>query len=205
MQSSTANGAPTFSIYGYVETLEFQASASIVNRLASTDSFKGNDIFGLPTDEVDCAAAKARGAFIMEKQLIHQSPGLVEVTYHPELAAIYLKWFSEYDEGTRVRDAVLTALDWVRNHNVRHWVVDVSTSPHGLSDADYQWVSGNEFRLAIMNSTLRKFVLLPPLPESGQDDAWVIDWEANTLANFGDHVSAKVCQNIDEATEFLSA
>ena len=139
----------------------------------------------------------------MERELIYQAPDLVDVTYRPELAAVYLKWFSEYDEGTRVKDAVLAALAWVRTNNIRHWVADVSTSPHGLSDADYQWVSGDEFRSEIMNSTLRKFVLLPPLPDSGQDDAWVADWEANTLAKFGDRVSAKVCQNMQEAKAFL--
>lgn len=73
---------------------------------------------------------------------------MVEATYRPELAAIYLKWFSEYDEGTQVKDAVLTALDWVRANNVRHWVADVSTSPYGPSDADS---SG----LAEMNSEQR--------------------------------------------------
>ena len=139
----------------------------------------------------------------MEKELIYQAPDLVDVTYLPELAAVYLKWFSEYDEGTRVKDAVLATLNWVRANNIGHWIVDVSTSLHGLSDADYQWVSGDEFRSEIMNSTLRKFVLLPPLPGSGQDDAWVTDWETNTLANFGDRVSAKVCQNIQEAKAFL--
>lgn len=140
----------------------------------------------------------------MEKQIIHAAPELVEVTYRSELKAVYLKWFSEYDEGTRVKDAVLAALEYVRANNIQHWVVDVSTSPHALSEADYEWVSGEDFRSAIMNSPLQKFVLLPPLPESGQDDTWVSDWEANTLANFGDKVSAKVCNSADEALAFLT-
>ncbi len=141
----------------------------------------------------------------MERKLIHQSLDLVEVTYRPELAAVYLMWFNEYDEGTRVKDAVLAALEWVLANNVEHWVADVSTSPRGLSEADYQWVSGDEFRSAIMNSPLRKFVLLPPSPGSGQDDGWVADWEVNTLANFGDRVSAKVCRSLEDARVFLSA
>ena len=139
----------------------------------------------------------------MKKELIYQAPDLVDVTYCPELAAVYLKWFSEYDEGTRVKDAVLAALTWVRANNIRHWVADVSTSPRGLSDTDYQWVSGDEFRSEIINSTLRKFVLVPPLPSSGQDDSWVAEWEVNTLSKFGDRVSAKVCQNVQEAKAFL--
>ena len=141
---------------------------------------------------------------MLKREIIHQASGLVEVTYRPELEAVYLRWFSEYDEGTRVKEAVLNALAWVRANDVKHWVADISTSPHALSDADYEWVSGDEFRSAVTNSTLRKFVLLPPLPESGQNDTWVSDWEANTLANFGDRVSAKVCQNMEEAKTFLS-
>ncbi|GGE56185.1 hypothetical protein [Actibacterium pelagium] len=141
----------------------------------------------------------------MDRELIHQAPNLVDVTYRPELAAVYLKWFNEYDEGTRVREAVLAALNWVRTNNVKHWVADVSTSQRGLSDTDYQWVSGDEFRSEIINSTLRKFVLLPPLPETGQDVAWVTDWEANTLAKFGERIRAKVCHSMDEVEAFLNS
>lgn len=141
----------------------------------------------------------------MQQQLIHKAQNLVEITYRPELSAIYLKWFSEYDEGTRVRDAVLAAINWVCANQIEHWIADVSTSPQGLSDADYQWVSGNEFRMAILNSTLRKFVLIPPLPESGQDDTWIAEWETNTLAKFGDRVAARVCQNLEEAKAFLTS
>ncbi len=140
----------------------------------------------------------------MEKQLIHEAPDLVEVTYRPDLLAVHLKWFNEYDEGTRVRDAVLNAIDWVNTNNVRNWVVDVSTSQHGLSDADYRWVNGDQFRSAVMNSTLTKFVLLPPLQGSGQDDTWVADWESKTLSSFGDRVRARVCRNLEEAKAFLA-
>ena len=141
--------------------------------------------------------------FTMNRLLIHQKPNLVEVSYRPELAAVYLKRIDEYDEGTGVRDAVLAALRWVRANDVKHWVADVSTSPRALSDVDYQWVSGGELRSEVTNSILRKFVLLPPSPASGQGDAWVADWEANTLAKFGDRITAKVCQNIEEVRAFL--
>lgn len=139
----------------------------------------------------------------MDRQIIHTAPDLVEVTYRPELKAVYLKWFSEYDEGSRVREAVHAALAYVQANNVQHWVVDVSTSPDALSDEDYEWVSSDEFRSKIQNSPLRKFVLLPPLPESGQDDGWVADWEASTLAKFGDSIGAKVCDSVEEAGAFL--
>jgi len=141
---------------------------------------------------------------LTDRTIIHSSAELVEVTYRPELAAVYLKWFSEYDKGTRVRDAVLTAINWVRDHDVKHWVADVSTSPLALSEADYEWVSGDEFRTAIIQSPLRKFVLIPPLPETGQDIGWVADWESGTLASFGEGVAAKVCRNTGEMNAFLS-
>jgi hypothetical protein len=141
---------------------------------------------------------------VTDVQVIHTSPELVEVTYRPELTAVYLKWINEFDEGTRVRDAVHAALDYARANKVRNWVVDVSTSTHGLSDADYEWVSGKDFISAIRNSPLQKFALLPPLPESGQDDGWVAQWEANTLANFGDGVSARVCSSIEDMRAFLA-
>jgi hypothetical protein len=139
----------------------------------------------------------------MSKEVVHAVPDFVEVSYRPELNAVYLKWFSEYDETTRVRDAVMAALDYVRTNGIENWVADVSTSPLGLSDADYRWVSGEEFRQMISSSPLRKFVLIPPLPETGQDTAWVSDWEANTLAKFGGKVTAKVCENINEVRSFL--
>ncbi|SDC87882.1 hypothetical protein [Ruegeria marina] len=140
----------------------------------------------------------------MAERVVHHAEGLVRVTWQPELQAIYLKWLSEYDEGTRVRDAVLTALAWVRTNRVEHWVADVSTSPYALSDRDYEWVSGEEFRAAILDSPLRKFVLIPPLPDTGQDTAWVADWERNTLSRFGGRVSARVCATLDDARLFLA-
>lgn len=140
----------------------------------------------------------------MAEFVVHHAEGLVRVTWHSELQAVYLKWYSEYDEGTRVRDAVLAALAWVRTNKVEHWVADVSTSPHALSERDYEWVGSDAFRVAILDSPLRKFVLIPPLPDSGQNDAWVADWEANTLSRFGDRVSARVCTTLDEARRFLT-
>lgn len=148
--------------------------------------------------------SKREKAHLPEKRLtIFEVEALVEVTWQPSLAAVYLKWFSEYDEGTRVRDAVMAAISWVRAHGVRHWVADVSTSPHALSEKDYQWVSGKAFRSAIVNSPLQKFVLIPPLPSSGQDDSWVAAWERNTLEKFGESVAARVCRDEEEVRAFL--
>lgn len=136
---------------------------------------------------------------------IHDHPGLVTVSWQPDLAAVYLKWHSEYDEGSAVRDAVLVALAWARTHEAKHWVADVATSSRALSEADYAWVSGAEFRAAVLASPLRKFVLIPPGPESDQDASWVADWEAGTLAKFGDQVRAKVCVDLEAARSFLDA
>jgi hypothetical protein len=139
----------------------------------------------------------------MSTHVIHTDPGLVEVTYRPDLEAVYLKWFSEYDEGTRVKDAVLAALAYVRENDVPHWLADISTSPRGLSDKDQAWVSGDDFRNAIIDSPLRKFVLIPPLPETGQDTGWLAEWEANTLTKFGDRIQAMLSSDMDEIETFF--
>ena len=139
----------------------------------------------------------------MTKTVIHLVPDLVEVSHRSDLKAVYLKWFSEYDEGSAVRDAVHAALDYVRREGVKNWLADISTSRKGLTAADQAWVSGNEFRDAIVNSPLRRFVMIPPLPETGQDTAWLADWEANTLAKFGDNVEAKLSSDLDEIRAFF--
>jgi hypothetical protein len=139
----------------------------------------------------------------MSREVVYTIPEFVEVSYRSDLNAVYLKWFIEYDETTRVRDAVTAALDYVQTNGIENWVADVSTSPLGLSDADYKWVSSDEFREMISSSPLRKFALIPPLPETGQDTAWVSDWEANTLVKFGGKVTAKVCENINEVRSFF--
>ena len=107
---------------------------------------------------------------------IHRGPDFVHVTYSPDLRAVVLKWHDEYDEGPLVRDAVLAAVDYVNQHRVAQWLADISTSRRGLSNKDLAWVNGEEFRGAIMDSTLRKFVLMPPLPETGQDTSWLKSW-----------------------------
>lgn len=139
----------------------------------------------------------------MSREVVYTIPEFVEVSYRSDLNAVYLKWFIEYDETTRVRDAVTAALDYVQTNGIENWVADVSTSPLGLSDADYKWVSSDKFREMISSSPLRKFALIPPLPETGQDTAWVSDWEANTLVKFGGKVTAKVCENINEVRSFF--
>ncbi|MCP4328370.1 MAG: hypothetical protein GY791_08040 [Alphaproteobacteria bacterium] len=139
----------------------------------------------------------------MNKETIHTAADLVEVSYRPDLGAVYLKWFSENDEGTRVRDAVHAALAYVRARHVENWLADVSTSPRGLSDKDQEWVSGDEFSTAISDSRLRKFVLIPRLPQTGRDVSWHSDWEANTLAKFGDHITAKLSSDWDDIRAFF--
>ena len=140
----------------------------------------------------------------MSKEIIHSIPGFVEVSYRPELEAVCLKWFSEYDEGTLVKDTVYAALDYVRKHAIPHWLADISTSRRGLTEDDLKWVSSDEFRDAIVDSPLRKFVLIPPLPETGQDVGWLADWEVNTLAKFGDRVEAKLSSDLNEIQVFFT-
>ena len=139
----------------------------------------------------------------MSNEIIYKVPELVEVSYRADLKAVCLKWFSEYDEGNRVKEAVFAALDYVRAHNVRNWLADISTSRQGLTAADQEWVGSEAFRDAIRDSPLRKFVLMPPLPETGQDVTWLADWERNTLAQFGDRVEAMLSGDPTEIRNFF--
>lgn len=136
-------------------------------------------------------------------QTIHSVPDLVDVTWRSDLGAVELKWHSEYDEGTAVRDAVLAALDYARSHRVGNWLADLSTSRRGLSVADLAWVTSEDFRAEFRNSTIRRFVLIPPLPETGQDTGWLADWERNTLAAFGASTMARLTSDVDEIRAFF--
>lgn len=140
----------------------------------------------------------------MSKEIIYSVPDLVEVSYRQDLEAVVLKWFSEYDEGTGVQDAVSAALDYVRRHGVKHWLADLSTSRRGLTPKDQRWVESDAFRDAIVDSPLRRFALIPPAPETGQDVGWLARWEANTLAKFGDAVDAKLSSDPREIRAFFA-
>jgi hypothetical protein len=137
-------------------------------------------------------------------EAIFSVPGLVDVTFRDELNAVCLKWHSEYDEGAAVRDAVHAGLGYARAHGVTNWLADLSTSRKGLSDADLAWVTGEEFRSEFRASPLRRFVLVPPLPETGQDTSWLAGWEKNTLAAFGADIRARLASDMDEIRHFFS-
>jgi hypothetical protein len=139
----------------------------------------------------------------MNKEIIYSAPELVEVSYQHNLKAVVLIWFSEYDEGTGVKDAVYAALDYVRQHDVKNWLADLSISRRGLTPSDQEWVGSDEFREAIVDSPLRKFMLIPPTPETGQDIGWLAEWEANTLASFGEDVEAKLSSDPEDIHSFL--
>lgn len=130
-------------------------------------------------------------------------PGLVDVTWREDIGAVQLKWHCEYDEGTEVRDAVHAALDYVRAHGVTNWLADISTSREGLSEADLQWVTSEDFRAEIRNSPLRRFVLIPPLPETGQDTSWLVEWERDTLAALGSDVRVKLESDMETIRDFF--
>jgi len=141
----------------------------------------------------------------VKQDTIHSHAGLVDVCWRDDLAAVYVLWHSEYDEGTAVKDAIVAAIDYVNKHNVKNWLADISRSSKALSEDDYNWVSGDEFRNLIRDSSLEKFVLIPPLPETGQDTSWLAGWEANTLKAFGDGVSAKLSGDMDKIRMFFNA
>ena len=139
----------------------------------------------------------------MSELPVYSIQNFVEVSYWPDLKAVMIKWHSEYDEDTAVKDAVHAALEYVRKHEVPHWLADISTSRQGLTPEDQDWVNSDDFRNEITNSPLRKFVLIPPLPETGQDVSWLAEWETNTLAKFGEGVSAKLSSDMEEIRAFF--
>ncbi len=139
----------------------------------------------------------------MSATVVYSDPDFVDVVWRPDLEAVHLVWHSEYDEGTRVRDAVSTAIDYVNKHQVENWLADISHSRAALSEADLAWINGTEFRDAIASSTLRRFVLMPPLPETGQDTGWIADWEKNTLVAFGKDKAARVASDMADIAEFF--
>lgn len=115
----------------------------------------------------------------------------------PNLAAIYLKWHTEYDEGDRVVEAVKYALSYVSENRIKHWWVDLSTSKEGLKESDQYWVQ-TEFGKLVAESPLEKLAMTSPLPETGQDIDWLDDWESNTNAKYKGKIQARLVRNEDE-------
>jgi len=141
----------------------------------------------------------------MTQSIIHSVTDFVDVIWRDDLKAVHLKWHAEYDEGSIVQDAIWAAIVYVNENNVKNWMGDISTSINALSPKDLEFVSSETFRNAIRNSTLEKFVLIPPLPVSGKDTSWLGEWEKNTLAAFGDNVQAQVSSDIDKIRAFFGA
>ena len=139
----------------------------------------------------------------MSHDVIAEFEGLVTISWHKELLAIYLKWHTEHDESGRVIEAVKCALEYVDRNNVRNWWVDVSTSPTGLSKSDQSWVQ-TEFPRLIAESPLEKLAMTPPLPETGQDTAWLDDWETNTNAMYGGQIIARLVHSYADVQEHFS-
>jgi len=130
----------------------------------------------------------------MSSEILKKYEGLVTISWNKELEAIYLKWYTEYDEGERVIEAVKYALSYVEVNQVKHWWVDLSTSCQGLKASDQNWVQ-NEFGKAIAESSLTKLAMTPPLPETGQDTSWLDDWESNTNTKYGGKIEARLVIN----------
>ena len=139
----------------------------------------------------------------MTQTVIHSFPDLIDVFWRDDLKAVHLKWHAEYNEGMEVQNAVWAAIDYVNKNGVKNWLGDISTSSNGLSQKDLEFVSSEEFRAAIRASTLTRFVLMPPLPETGEDTSWLSEWEKNTLAAFGGGVQAKLESDIEKIRIFF--
>ena len=136
----------------------------------------------------------------MPNEVLKDFDGLVTISWNDELEAIYLKWHTEYDEESRVIEAVEYALTYVNDHNVKNWWVDLSTSKEGLKEADQLWVQ-TEFGKEIAESSLTKLAMTPPLPETGQDIGWLDDWESDTNAKYQGKISARLVSSGTEIQE----
>ena len=139
----------------------------------------------------------------MTQRTVHTQSGLVDVFWRPDLGAVHLKWHSEYDEGDGVQRAVRAAVDFVNENGIRNWLVDISASDEALSEKDYAWVAGDEFRMLISRSTLRRFAMIPPGPNSKQDTGWIADWEKNTLNSFEGDIAALLSSDMTEISNFF--
>ncbi len=140
----------------------------------------------------------------MNHPVVYSQTGLVDVHWHQDIGAVHVKWHTEYDESDGVQKAVRVAVDFVNKNKIRNWLVDISDSDEALSDKDYAWVSSDEFRDLIRQSSLRRFVMIPPGLNSKQDTSWIADWERNTLKNFGNKVAAKVSSDMTEINAFFA-
>ncbi len=138
----------------------------------------------------------------MPGKLLKQYSGLVSIWWDDELQAIYLKWDSEFDEGTRVVDAVSFALSYVNKNKVENWLVDISTSKEGLKPEDQKWVE-TEFQENIASSTLKKLALMPPLPGTGQNTDWLDDWEKNMKARYSGQIDARLISEENQIKRFF--
>ncbi len=139
----------------------------------------------------------------MVKIVINEVPGLVKTWWDDELQALSIKWFTEYAEGTAVIEAVEFALRYVNDNNIKNWLCDLSSSQEALTPEDRKWVE-TEFKKAIAKSSLEKLVLMPPEPETGQDVSWLDDWEANTKAEYGGQIDARLLSDESEIRKFFA-
>ena len=128
----------------------------------------------------------------------------VEVDYVPDLRAVRLKYLKLYDEsGTNIPRAVRAAAAYAQAHMVKNWIADTALPRDGLSEKDAEWVGTPEFRNILLESPVDKFVLVPPLPETGQDVSWIPEWQAATQAGFGEKISVRVLSDAVEIRAFL--
>ena len=140
----------------------------------------------------------------MPKTKIYETPGLVIAWWDDQLQALSIKWFTEYVEGSQVIEAVQFAIDYVNENGIKNWFCDLSESKEALKPEDKLWVE-TEFKKAIANSTLEKVVLMPPLPETGQDIDWLDDWEATTKAEYKGQIDARLLSDQNAIRQFFES
>ena len=85
-----------------------------------------------------------------------------------------------------------TAADYATANHIKNWIADTALPTDDLSPKDAEWVTTQEFRNILLESSIEKFVLVPSLPETGADTSWIPDWQAATQAGIGEKIEVRV-------------
>jgi hypothetical protein len=131
--------------------------------------------------------------------------GFVDITHEPDIGAVRIKYSKLFDEaGVNIPRAVRAAASYATANGVKNWIADTALPTDDLSPKDAEWVATQEFRDILLESTIKNFVLIPPLPETGLDNSWIPDWQAATQAGFGEKIVVQVLETAVEIREFLA-
>lgn len=133
--------------------------------------------------------------------MIYEVPGLITVYWEDDVKAIHPKWLTIYRKDSGFRDALEVCFQYVRDHQVKHWIADISDCDSGMSPTDEEW-SARYFNKALVASGIEKFVLLTPEAQTGNDGI-ADDWEHEAKQSVGAQVQFFRVTSLNEAKNVL--